>query len=512
MKRSLWVSLGVSVAVAVVLLVATLAAGWHPKLGLDLAGGSEVVYSPAHRISSGQMNTTLDIIRNRVDAAGASGATVTSQNGNVVVQFPGVRDPAALIKLIGETAQMQFRPVLCYAGPYSKPKSGTAPTTLPVNCSSSSYDLTASNLNVNTSTGEPSNNSISADPTLASYPTTSSGYNNSHPKSNVLLAAAPGSGTVNGLRYLLGPSGVPGNAVHTAQAVFNTPDWDVDVNLTSPGAKQWDDLAQQQFHAYIAIDLDGDVVSAPLTLPNQSTFTSFQGKIQISGNFTQTSAQNLALDLNYGVLPVSFSNHHGGSGPIDQTTVSPTLGRSSLDAGLAAGIGGLLLVMLYMIFYYRALGIVVVSGLATTAAILWAIVSALGHTSMNLTLDLAGVTGVIVSIGITVDSYVVYFERLKDEVRSGRSVRTSVDRSFRGAFRTVLAADLVSLAAAIVLYLLAVDTVRGFAFFLGLATLLDIATTFFFTRPLVILLGRNEAVTSAPVIGVARGLATESAT
>ena len=514
MKRSLWVSLGVSVAVAVVLLVATLAAGWHPKLGLDLAGGSEVVYQPAHKISSGQMNTTLDIIRNRVDAAGASGATVTSQSGNVVVQFPGVRDPAALIKLIGETAQMQFRPVLCYAAPYSKPKSGsgTAPTKLPSNCSSSSYELTASNLNVNTSTGAPTNSSISEDPALTSYPTTSSAYNNSHPNSNVLLAASPGSAQVNGLRYLLGPSGVPGNAVHSAQAVFNTPAWDVDVNLTSPGAKQWDNLAQQQFHAYIAIDLDGDVVSAPLTLPNQATFTSFQGKIQISGNFTQTSAQNLALDLNYGVLPVSFTNHNGGSGPIDQTTVSPTLGRSSLDAGLAAGIGGLLLVMLYMIFYYRALGIVVVSGLATTAAILWAIVSALGHTSMNLTLDLAGVTGVIVSIGITVDSYVVYFERLKDEVRSGRSVRTSVDRSFRGAFRTVLAADLVSLAAAIVLYLLAVDTVRGFAFFLGLATLLDIATTFFFTRPLVILLGRNEAVTSAPVIGVARGLATESAT
>jgi preprotein translocase subunit SecD len=510
MKRSLWVSLGVSVAVAVVLLVATLAVGWHPKLGLDLAGGSEVVYSPAHRISSGQMNTTLDIIRNRVDAAGASGATVTSQSGNVVVQFPGVRDPAALIKLIGETAQMQFRPVLCYAGPYSKPKSGTAPAALPANCSSSSYELTASNLNVNTGTGQPTNSSISEDPALTSYPTTSSAYNNSHAKSNVLLAAAPGSGP-NGLRYLLGPSGVPGNAVHSAQAVFNTPNWVVDVNLTSSGSKQWDVLAQQQFHAYIAIDLDGDVVSAPLTLPNQSTFTSFQGKIQISGNFTQSSAQNLALDLNYGVLPVSFTNHHGGSGPVDQTTVSPTLGRSSLNAGLAAGIGGLLLVMLYMIFYYRALGIVVISGLATTAAILWAIVSALGHTSMNLTLDLAGVTGVIVSIGITVDSYVVYFERLKDEVRSGRSVRTSVDRSFRGAFRTVLAADLVSLAAAIVLYLLAVDTVRGFAFFLGLATLLDIATTFFFTRPLVILLGRNEAVTSAPVIGVARGLATESA-
>jgi preprotein translocase subunit SecD len=504
------VSLVVSVAVAVVLLAATLASGWHPKLGLDLAGGSEVVYQPAHRISSGQMNTTLDIIRNRVDAAGASGATVASQSGNVVVQFPGVRDPAALIKLIGETAQMQFRPVLCYAGAYVKPKTGTAPAKLPANCSASSYQLTASNLNVNTSTGQPSGN-ITEDPTLSSYPTSSSEYNNTHPKSNVLLSAAPGSAQVNGLRYLLGPSGVPGNAVHSAQAVYNTPNWDVDVNLTSGGSTQWDNLARQQFHAYVAIDLDGQVVSAPLTLPNQSTFTSFNGKVEISGNFTQSTAQNLALDLNYGVLPVSFTNHHGGSGPIDQTTVSPTLGRSSLDAGLAAGIGGLLLVLLYMIFYYRALGIVVVSGLATTAAFLWAIVSALGHTSMNLTLDLAGVTGVIVSIGITVDSYVVYFERLKDEVRSGRSVRTSVDRSFRGAFRTVLAADLVSFAAAVVLYLLAVGTVRGFAFFLGLATLLDIATTFFFTRPLVILLGRNEAVTGARVIGVARGLAAESA-
>jgi preprotein translocase subunit SecD len=266
-------------------------------------------------------------------------------------------------------------------------------------------------------------------------------------------------------------------------------------------------MAKKYFHEIIAIDLDGQVVSAPLTQPDAGAFSSFQGKVQISGSFTESSAKDLALDLNYGALPVRFTN---GGRPVDQTTVTPTLGRSSLRAGLAAGIGGLLLVMLYMIFYYRALGIVVVSGLATTAAVLWAIVSALGHSSLNLTLDLAGVTGVIVSIGITVDSYIVYFERLKDEVRSGRSVRTSVDRSFRGAFRTVLAADLVSLAAAVVLYLVAVGTVRGFAFFLGLATLLDIATTYFFTRPLVIMLGRNARVTGARIIGMARGLAVES--
>jgi preprotein translocase subunit SecD len=307
------------------------------------------------------------------------------------------------------------------------------------------------------------------------------------------------------VRYLLGPTGVPGTAIApgSSQAVFNTPSWVVDLNLTGSGSSQWDKLAQQQFHAYVAVDLDGDVYSAPLTLPTAATFTSFGGKVQISGSFTESQAKNLALVLNSGALPVRLAK-------IDQTTVSPTLGKSSLKAGLAAGIGGLLLVLLYTIFYYRALGIVVVSGLATTAAILWAIVSALGHTSLNLTLDLAGVTGVIVSIGITVDSYIVYFERLKDEVRSGRSVRTSVDRSFRGAFRTVLAADLVSLAAAVVLYLLAVGTVRGFAFFLGLATLLDIATTYFFTRPLVIMLGRNARVTGARIIGVARGLAVQS--
>ncbi|HUC36216.1 MAG TPA: protein translocase subunit SecD [Acidimicrobiales bacterium] len=498
MKRSLLVSLLVTIAVSAIAFGASLGAGWHPKLGLDLAGGSEVVYQPAHKISSDQMNTTVNIMRNRVDAAGASGANVNSQGGQVVVQLPGVKNPEALIKLIGTTAQMQFRPVLCFAEPYSKPKSPPPSSNIPQACSAAQYDQTASNLNVNTTSGQPGNN-VGADPALTSYKSSTFTYNDDHAGSYVLVPASPQSGQA-GLRYLLGPTGVAGSQVASAQAVFQTPSWVVQLNFKSAGP--WDTLAQEQFHAYIAVDLDGQVISAPLTLPNQSTFTSFGGKVQISGNFTQSTAQNLALDLNSGAIPVPLKQ-------IDQTTVSPSLGKSSLKAGLAAGIGGLLLVLIYAIFYYRALGIVVISGLVTTAALLWAIVSALGHTSMNLTLDLAGVTGVIVSIGITVDSYIVYFERLKDEVRSGRSVRTSVDRGFRGAFRTVLAADLVSLAAAVVLYLLTVSTVRGFAFFLGLATLLDIFTTFFFTRPLVILLGRNERITRARMIGVARGLAVE---
>jgi preprotein translocase subunit SecD len=500
-RRPLVMSLLVTIVIAAAALGATLGAGWAPKLGLDLAGGSEVVYKPAHKISTDQMNTTINIIRNRVDAAGVSGSTVDSQGGNVVVQLPGIKNPQSVINLIGQTAQLQFRPVLCFANPYTPVNGHPSATTVPDNCSGSQYELTAANLAVNTSTGQPGNN-IGPDPVLSSIPSSTPDYNDTHANSTVLVPAAKDSG-ITGLRYLLGPTKVFGSAVHSASAQLSGSQWVVLANLTSAGASQWDALAQAQFHAYVAIDLDGQVQSAPITQPTDASFTSFQGKVQISGNFTQSTAQNLALVLNYGSLPVRLQQ-------INKQQVSPTLGKSSLKAGLIAGLGGLLLVLLYTIFYYRALGIVVVSGLVLTAALLWAIVSGLGHSGLNLTLDLAGITGIIVSVGITVDSYIVYFERLKDEARAGRSIRTSVDKSFRGAFRTVLAADAVSLAAAVILYLLSVGAVRGFAFFLGLSTLLDVLSTFFFTRPLVILLGRSRAVTDARIIGIARGLASES--
>ena len=307
-----------------------------------------------------------------------------------------------------------------------------------------------------------------------------------------------------GTRYLAGPAQLTGHIVKSAIATLSTTQgWVVDVALTSSGGKAWDTMANKYFHEVIAIELDGVVQSAPLTLPASSTFTSFDNNVEISGNFTDTSAHDLALALNYGTLPIRLVQ-------LTTQTVSPTLGRSSLDAGLGAGIAGLILVLLYTIFYYRLLGIVVVSGLSVTGALLWAIISGLGHTSVAPSFDLAGVTGIIVSIGITVDSYIVYFERLKDETRAGRTVRTSVDRGFKSAFRTVLAADFVSLLAAVLLYLLAVGEVKGFAFFLGLSTILDVFITYFFTRPLVILLGRSERLTEARGIGIARGLAVDS--
>jgi preprotein translocase subunit SecD len=312
----------------------------------------------------------------------------------------------------------------------------------------------------------------------------------------VLQASLPGS---NGLRFLEGPAELTGRAVKTAVAQQSQVGaWVVNISLTGAGSTGWDAMTQKYFHEIIGIELDGVVQSAPITQPSQAAWSSFDGQVEISGSFTQATAQALAVALQFGSLPVPLT-------PINTETVSPTLGKSALDAGLYAGLAGLALVLLYVLAYYRALGLVVISGLAVTAALLWSIVSMLGHSS-GLTLDLAGVTGVIVSIGITVDSYIVYFERLKDETRAGRTVRTSVDRGFASAWRTVLAADLVSLLGAVLLYFIAIGEVRGFAFFLGLSTLLDVIVTYLYTRPLVILLGRNERLTNARHFGISRGL------
>ena len=490
-RRNLVVSLVLTIAIAFGALATTLALGWGPKLGLDLAGGLSVVYKPSGHATSADMNEVVTIITDRVNGLGVSGATVNLQGKDVVVSVPGVTDARAVLASVGQTAQLLFRPVLCEA---TTAKKVTAVATLP-SCGSP-YLMTAANLNVNTSTGF--TNQIPPDPAFAGIKSTPS--NRDNPKDEVLLPALGQPG----VRYVLGPAQLTGTAVHNAVAQQNqTGQWVVNYSLTKSGSPAWDQVAQRNFHQLVAIELDGVVQSAPIIQPNQSSFTSFQGQGQISGSFTQTSAKNLAIAMNYGALPVRLT-------PLTTQTVSPTLGHSALVAGLGAGLAGLILVLLYTIAYYRALGLVIVLRLAVTAALLWAIISALGHTSLAPSFDLAGVTGLIVSIGITVDSYIVYFERLKDETRAGRSVRTSVDRGFKSAWRTVLAADTVSLLAAVLLYIIAVGTVKGFAFFLGLSTLMDIVITWYFTRPLVILLGRRSE-NSGSALSLAAGLQAEVA-
>jgi preprotein translocase subunit SecD len=494
----------VVVAICLGAFAAVFGAQWTPRLGLDLAGGLAVVYQTERSVPKAELQETVNILNNRVNGLGVSGAEVSTTGTNEIsVSIPGVKNAATVLNEIGNTAQLYFRPVLCYAPLYSpvKPAKGQkakSPGPLPTSCPSQ-YQLATQNLTGTTNSANGVGYNIGPDPALASYKTSV----NDNPKDYVLQPGLSGSNFP--VRYLEGPAEITGTAVKTANAQLNQAGaWVVNVSLTGAGSTQWDTMTQKYFHEIIGIELDGVVQSAPITQPGQGTWSSFAGQVQISGSFTQTTAQTLAIALQFGSLPVRLKQ-------LTTQTVSPTLGKSALHAGLGAGIAGLILVLLYVLIYYRALGAVVISGLVLTAAALWAIIAALGHTTFSPSFDLAGITGLIVSIGITVDSYIVYFERLKDETRTGRSIRTSVDRGFKSAWRTVWAADFVSLIAAVVLYLVAVGDVKGFAFFLGLSTIMDMAVTWFYTRPLVILLGRSDRLTNSQRrFGIARGLALQS--
>jgi preprotein translocase subunit SecD len=461
MRRSTMLPLVAILLVAGGALAATVLSGNSPQLGLDLQGGASVVLQPKTKTASSTLDQAIEIIRNRVDALGVAEPDISRQGSSIIVQLPGVKNRNRALEIVGQTAQLLFRPVV-QALPATEP--ATPPTT------------------VAGQTTPPTN-----------LPTTPPEQDDEHKQ--VVLPEKDRSGKITA-RYLLGPAPVKGQALSSAQATVDTTTgaWDVEFSLTSSGTKDWNDMAVKVGQGnQIAIDLDGIVKSAP-----RLDQTNFPGKGRITGNFTQGEAKDLALVLRYGSLPVQLERQ-------TVQTVSASLGKDSLRAGLVAGAVGLGLVALYMVLYYRALGFVVWLGLAVSGALMYSIITMLGQTR-GLALSLAGTTGIIVSVGVTVDSYVVYFERLKDEIRSGKTVRSSVDRGFTRAYRTILAADLASLIGAAVLYWLSVGSVRGFAFFLGLSTLLDLLTAYLFTRPMVILLGRSRLFTEARWIGVARGL------
>jgi preprotein translocase subunit SecD len=274
--------------------------------------------------------------------------------------------------------------------------------------------------------------------------------------------------------------------------------WGVVVDLRDGAAGNdiWNSLASQCYYndttcptGQLSIELDGSLQSvASVNEP------SFNGSVQISGAFTQDEAQQLARVINSGSLPVALQLQ-------SVQNVSPSLGRDSLKAAWVSGLVGVLLVLVFMAFYYRTLGLIVALGLTVSGSLLWSVVSLLSRTN-GLALSLSGIAGIIVSVGVTVDSYVVFFERLKDEVRSGRSLRNSAQRGFQGAWRTIVIADLVSLIGALVLWYLTVGAVRGFAFFLGLSTACDLLVSYFFTRPMVLLLARTKWMEKRKVMGI----------
>lgn len=466
MRRGLALSLAMVFVLAAGSLAATLLSGHSPQLGLDLQGGISVVLQPREEAPSAVIDQAIEIIRSRVDALGVAEPEISRQGDNVIVQLPGVRNRDRALALIGTTAQLYFRPVLQQL-PASESATATTTTssTTPAGEGAAGEGATA--------TAVPATTTTTMDPTRTTPP------EENDPAKQVVLPERRGEAIA--ARYLLGPAEVTGQALSEARATMDatTAVWRVEFSLTGEGARQWNEMAAKVgVGGQIAIDLDGEVRSAP-----SLQTTNFAGEGQITGNFTEREAKDLALVLRYGALPVQLDRQ-------TVQTVSASLGRDSLRAGVGAGLVGLGLVVVYMVLYYRALGLVVLLGLLVTGALMYSIVSWLGQTT-GLALTLAGATGIVVSVGVTVDSYIVYFERLKEEIRAGKTVRSSVERSFRRAYRTILIADIASLIGAAVLYQLSVGSVRGFAFFLGLSVLLDIFIAYFFTRPVVVLLGQR---------------------
>ncbi len=440
------------------------------KLGLDLQGGTSVTLQP--RIEQGQVgkvtteaiDQAVAIIRQRVNSLGVAESEVSAQgsgvNRQIVISVPG-ETGRRIVDLVGQTAELRFRPVLVVGAPNATSVSGdTATATLPSGV-----------------TAELNAQYAALDCTL---PQNRQGGGGAGEAATVVSCDRDGTS-----KYILAPAEVLGRQVTKASSVISTQNaagWYVILDFNGEGTSKFGamttrltSLPSPQNQA--AIVLDGLVYSAPRI--NEPINT---GTAQITGNFTQEDAQDLANVLKYGALPLAFDR-----GEVQQ--VSPTLGADQLRGGLIAGVLGLMLVIIYSLLYYRGLGIVSVGSLLVATAIALLSFLLLGK-AIGFTLTLAGIAGAIVAIGITADSFIVYFERIRDEVREGRSLKSAVETGWKRARRTVLVADAVSMIAALMLYFFAVGGVRGFAFTLGLTTVIDLIVVFFFTKPLITVLAK----------------------
>ncbi|GAA0414432.1 MULTISPECIES: protein translocase subunit SecD [Leifsonia] len=483
--------------VLVVVLLGTLTAGvlfsnatWLPKLALDLEGGTQVILTPqvenGQQIQQQQLDQAVSIIRQRIDASGISEAQISTEGSrNIVVSLPGKPDEETLNR-VKSSARLDFRPVLISGGPTNEVvgadgKSTPAPTPAP------GLQSTPSTSPTNGSDLAWVTPKLQADFDAYSCAANKSQDDSAAPTDQPLITCDD----QDQVKYLLGPVEVKGQNISDASAGLvqssqgvTTGQWAVNIVFDSTGTKQFADVttrlvsltgAQNQF----AIVLDGKVISAPTT---QAAIT--DGKPQITGNFTETSAKALADQLKFGALPFSFKVQ-------SQDTISATLGSAQLIAGLIAGLIGLILVAIYTFFQYRLLGLVTIFSLVVAGVLTWLTISLLSW-HYGYRLSLAGVAGLIVAIGFTADSFIVYFERIRDELRDGRSLESAVEAGWARARRTIYASKATNLLAAVVLYILAAANVRGFAFTLGLTTIIDVIVVLLFTHPTLQLLGRTR--------------------
>ncbi|HMR23281.1 MAG TPA: protein translocase subunit SecD [Micropruina sp.] len=486
-------------------LVGLMALGgiWTPKLGLDLRGGTTITLTASNTTGEGSVDpASLElartIIQQRVDAIGVGETEVTtSGDRQIIVSVPNVQQDE-LVRMVGQTAQLYFRLV------YTQEQVAAAPGTEEPSAEPTQGAEPSASPSVNrrplpslpTPVPSPRPTAPGATPlttqqVLEWQPSErdQSDFGNFQcgdpfpDVSDQPLITCDQAGTI---KYLLSPTLISGSDLLQASAGIpqNEVSWVVSLEFNSTAAATFEQVTkeistrtspQNQF----AIVLDGDVITAPYVsnpIPG--------GRAQISGSFTQQSATELANVLKYGALPLAFD-----VSSVD--TVSAKLGGEQLEAGIIAGIIGLVLVIAYSVIYYRALALVVVSSLVVAFGITYAFIVLLGQ-AMGFALNLPGVAGLIVAIGVTADSFVIYFERIRDEVRDGRSLRTAIEVGWVRSRQTILVADGVSLLSAIVLFILAIGAVKGFAFTLGLTTLIDLAVVFWFTKPLVSLLGRTK--------------------
>ncbi|EFL30868.1 protein-export membrane protein SecD [Streptomyces viridochromogenes DSM 40736] len=528
------------ILIAIAALTGGMFASGHtkPRLGIDLAGGTSITLRAVPEagnesaINKTNMDTAVSIMERRVNGLGVSESEVQTQGrDNIVVNIPKGTNSEQARKQVGTTAKLYFRPVLAteVSGGNGKTSPSPSPTGSPSGKPSGkatdkpeATDKDSASPSASPTTqGRAVTDALKADATPSAgasdkakaspSPSASGGTAEEDAKKLQAQYAAldctdekargkVGDGSKASeptlacgknsqgqwQKYVLGPAEVDGTDVDKAQASLNTQSgagWTVQMDFTDSGAKKFaaitGKLAQNQSpQNQFAIVLDGDVVSDPFV---RQALTG--GNAEISGNFNQQSAQELANMLKYGALPLTFK--------VDSmTTVTAALGGDQLQAGLIAGAIGLALVVIYLMAYYRGLAFIAILSLLVSAALTYTLMALLGPT-IGFALNLPAVCGAIVAIGITADSFIVYFERVRDEIREGRTLRPAVERAWPRARRTILVSDFVSFLAAAVLFIVTVGKVQGFAFTLGLTTLLDVVVVFLFTKPLLTLMARR---------------------
>lgn len=464
---------------------------WTPKLALDLEGGTQIILAPqveaGATVTSEQLTEAVGIIRQRVNSSGVSEAEINTQGGqNIVVSIPGTPDDATLER-IKSSAKLEFRAVLV-AGAPSGQTVGADGTATPAPAATIDPNLSTTPAVAPTDASDLNYVTPALQAQYDAFDCAAINTTNVAPADEPLITCE----TDGSIKYILGPVEVDGSTItdatngqRTTSSGATTGEWVVNIVFNSEGTTKFADVttrlnsltgAQNQF----AIVLDGHVISAP----SNTQGAILNGKPEISGSFTQDSSKALADQLKFGALPISFTVQ-------SQDTISATLGSTQLINGLIAGLIGLILVVMYSLAQYRLLGLVTVASLGVAAVITYLLITILSWRE-GYRLSLAGVAGLIVAIGITADSFIVYFERVRDELRDGRGLESSVEAGWKRALRTIIASDVVNFLAAAVLFVLAVGNVRGFALTLGLTTIVDLIVVGLFTHPMLQLIAQMK--------------------